>query len=153
MTESKATPFIICTKCSCMSFNTNDIEKRYCGVCHKFHADQSEYFVADGTENQLNIFREFLAILSRGPKSGALATNAEGADVAKVSDKPNLEQLLLSKFTLIPGTTHKEAAREFISDARQRINPDVPLFFAACAIVAGHDALAAIILGVSPDDA
>lgn len=36
------TPFIICPVCGLLSYNSNDIEQRYCGYCHAFYADFRE---------------------------------------------------------------------------------------------------------------
>jgi hypothetical protein len=32
--------YIECLECGLRSYNQNDIEKRYCGHCHKFHEDE-----------------------------------------------------------------------------------------------------------------
>jgi hypothetical protein len=44
LNEDKVWPFsrepsTTCPICGLVSFNPNDIEHRYCGHCHKFHAD------------------------------------------------------------------------------------------------------------------
>lgn len=33
-------PSITCMTCGKTSYNSNDIEKRYCGFCNKFHKDE-----------------------------------------------------------------------------------------------------------------
>jgi hypothetical protein len=34
---------ILCKKCNLASYNTDDIEHRYCGWCHEFHVGEDAY--------------------------------------------------------------------------------------------------------------
>lgn len=68
--------------------------------------------------------------------------------MSKETKGSQLEMALLSRFNLSPGITLKEAARGYIANTRAKLDQHMLLFVAACAIEAGDDALAAIILGV-----
>ncbi len=39
---TKPQPSITCPRCGMTSYNPNDIEQRYCGNCHMFHADMKQ---------------------------------------------------------------------------------------------------------------
>jgi ribosomal protein S27AE len=40
-------PSIMCPRCGAVSFNANDIAKRYCGQCHQFHEFMRHRFQPD----------------------------------------------------------------------------------------------------------
>jgi len=45
---------IVCPKCGMVSYNPNDVEKRYCGHCHAFHEDfvfMSEIITSEPSED------------------------------------------------------------------------------------------------------
>ena len=50
---------IKCLKCGMVSHNPNDVEKRYCGMCHNFHSDfdfvfhHTQYAVGFSIPNEL----------------------------------------------------------------------------------------------------
>lgn len=37
--QPQAAPSIVCKTCKLESWNTNDVEQRYCGNCHVFHEE------------------------------------------------------------------------------------------------------------------
>jgi ribosomal protein L37E len=41
--EPGALASITCPRCGATSYNRNDIEQRYCGACHLFHAQLGEH--------------------------------------------------------------------------------------------------------------
>lgn len=51
---------IICLTCLRVSHNKNDIDKKYCGNCHKFHDSPAEVF------NQNGIIKE--PVFTRRPR-------------------------------------------------------------------------------------
>jgi hypothetical protein len=45
--QENGQPFIECGFCGMRSFNSNDIEQRYCGNCHRFHLGHGAYLEPD----------------------------------------------------------------------------------------------------------